>query len=112
MLNLTRQEAKVILFLVCLALFGAGVNFAAKIYLPLKRLISVNADTGVLELNSADKDSLMDIPGIGERLAGRIVEYREKVGAFGDVEELKNIKGLSGKKFEKIKGYLSVKESR
>lgn len=61
-----------------------------------------------INLNTASKERLMDIPGVGEKRAEEIINYRESVGKFTKIEELKNIKGLGGKTFEKLKDYVEV----
>lgn len=64
-----------------------------------------------VNINKASKEELKKIPGIGEVLASRIIEYREKVGGFKSIEELKNVKGIGEKKFEAIKPYVTLDTS-
>ncbi len=52
----------------------------------------------LVDLNSASKAELTTLPGVGEELAARIVERRENVGAFSDVDELLEVKGIGPKK--------------
>ncbi len=108
MLNLTRQEQQVILFLISVALLGMGINFSVKKFLQVKIIVSISPDMGRIDLNKADKERLMDIPGIGEKLAARIIEYRKQKAGFQDREELKGIKGISDYKYEKLKEFLFV----
>ena len=49
------------------------------------------------------------LPGIGEVMAERIIDYRTKQGGFKSTEELMNVKGIGEKKFKKIKDHISVK---
>nr|MBP3725300.1 helix-hairpin-helix domain-containing protein [Campylobacter sp.] len=60
-----------------------------------------------VNLNTATKDELMMLPGIGENKAEAIIEYR-KNNKFEKIEDIKNIKGIGEKRFEKIKSDLSV----
>jgi competence protein ComEA len=62
-----------------------------------------------INLNTASKDDLMKIPGIGEKTAENIFAYREKNGKFNSLEEIMNIKGIGEAKFAKFKKYLFVK---
>jgi competence ComEA-like helix-hairpin-helix protein len=109
MLNLTRDERQVILFLITIALLGAGINFLIKRYSSLKTVISLEQNIGKIDLNKADKEILMSIVGIGEKLAQRILEYRRENGDFSELEELKKIKGISAYRFDKLKDSIYVK---
>ena len=57
----------------------------------------------VWDINNSSKESLMVKLGIGERKAAEIVAYRESQGGIKDLEELKNIRGISDKSLQKIK---------
>ena len=59
--------------------------------------------TGKVNLNTADCRTLMTLEGIGEAKAKRILEYREKVGVFQSIEEIKNVSGIGDAMFERIK---------
>jgi len=61
-----------------------------------------------IDLNSATKDDLMGIDGIGEVLASRIVEYRDAHGAFKSVSELMNVEGIGDAKLEALLQVLYV----
>jgi competence protein ComEA len=66
------------------------------------------APAGKVNINSASVDQLKVLPGIGPKLAARIVEYRQKSGSFKTTQELMNVKGVGEKNFQKIQTYLSV----
>ncbi len=108
MLNLTGQERQVILFLASVCLIGTGINYVAKKNPAVKSLVIINQNIGKININKADEDTLMIIPGIGKKLAQRIIEYRNQNPSFTDIEDLKNIKGFKGYRFEKIKGMIYV----
>lgn len=61
-----------------------------------------------LNLNTATLDELNALPGIGEALAQRILDYRAQKGGFKAVAELKEVKGIGDKLFEEIKDLVTV----
>ena len=60
----------------------------------------------VLNLNTATAEQLQRLPGIGQALAKRIVEFREKKGGFKRLEELLAVPGISEKKWKAVREYL------
>lgn len=61
-----------------------------------------------ININTASKDELVSLPGIGESIAGRIITYREETKRFKKIEDLLNVNGIGRKKFEKIKEYIKA----
>ena len=61
-----------------------------------------------VNLNTATAEQLETIPGVGTAMAERIIEYREKNGAFKKVEELMNVRGVGEKSFLKMKPLITV----
>lgn len=61
-----------------------------------------------VSINSATREELMTIPGIGQALADRIIEYRDGRGGFEYVEELLNVYGIGESLFNKIKDYIAL----
>ena len=64
--------------------------------------------SGKVNLNTATREELMTLPGIGEARANAILQYRELHGPFGAIEEIMNIEGIKEKGFEKIKEEIEV----
>ena len=62
----------------------------------------------VINLNTASAADLENLPGVGAKMAERIVEYRQKNGPFKKIEDLMNVKGIGEKNFLKLKARLSV----
>jgi competence protein ComEA len=62
-----------------------------------------------LDLNRVSMEDLCLIPGIGESLAQEIITYRERRKGFRSVEELKNVRGIGGKKYQNLKGFFIIK---
>jgi competence protein ComEA len=58
-----------------------------------------------IDVNKATLEDLMLINGIGEKTAGRIIQFREKSGRFERVEDLMKVQGIKDKKFQKLKNY-------
>jgi competence protein ComEA len=69
------------------------------------------APTAKVNLNTASVDQLTTLPGVGPKLAARIVEYRQKSGTFRSTQELMNVQGIGEKNFAKIEAWLSVGEA-
>jgi competence ComEA-like helix-hairpin-helix protein len=61
-----------------------------------------------IEINNADTTALIQLPGIGSKLAIRIINFREKLGGFYSIEQIKETYGLADSTFQKIKSYLHV----
>lgn len=63
---------------------------------------------GKVNINSGTAQQLDSLPGIGPTYAQRIVQYRETNGAFGSIEEIKEVSGIGNATFEKIKSLITI----
>lgn len=61
-----------------------------------------------INLNTANLSQLDSLDGIGPTYAQRIIDYREANGPFNSIEQIKNVKGIGEKTFEKIKGDITI----
>lgn len=129
-LVLTRTEQRVIVFLASTLVVGGGIRLYQESHPPKRQFDYQAADSTfaafqgrlaidtlqrkaaisgkIVDINTALKNELKSLPGIGDSLADRIYRYREEHGAFASVEDLRNVKGISAKKLEKLKPFVTV----
>lgn len=63
---------------------------------------------GLVNLNTATKQELQTLPGIGESTAEKIINYRDENGNFNDIDDIKNVSGIGDSKFNSIKDMITV----
>ncbi len=61
-----------------------------------------------ININLAAKDELILLPGIGDKMASNIIEYRTKSGRFKKPEDIMEVKGIGPAKFEKMKDFITL----
>lgn len=69
----------------------------------------VNAGSGLIDLNSADKEQLCQIPGIGESRAEAIIKYRNANGGFENPEELMQVPGIKEGIYARVSPYIECR---
>ena len=67
-----------------------------------------SADDGKININTATKEQLTSISGIGDGRAESIIKYRSEHGKFATIEDIKNVSGIGDSIFENIKDYITV----
>jgi len=97
---------------------AAKLHDEEKIYIPkigevqsnISSLVSSpssSASSSKININSADLNELTKIPGVGEKTAQKILDYRAN-NSFSSIEDIKNVPGIGDKKFESMKDYIST----
>ncbi|MDA2917940.1 ComEA family DNA-binding protein [Desulfobacterota bacterium AH_259_B03_O07] len=66
------------------------------------------AEAAKININTASVEQLVELPGIGESTASKIVAYREQNGGFKTIDDLLNVKGIGERKYEKMKSLITV----
>ena len=92
--------------LICMMAFCLLLNLIS----PIGFINSGHAESkGAVNINTASLDELVQLPRVGEKVAARIILYRKEHGSFKSVEDLKTVKGIGGKIFQKIRPLVRVK---
>mgnify|MGYP005856075325 CR=1 FL=1 len=96
---------------------AAPLQDGKQVYVPLKGEKAVPAaassrigakGSGLVNINTAGTGELEKLPGIGPALAGRIIDFREKNGPFGNVEDITKVSGIGPALLAKIKDKITV----
>ena len=87
---------------------GTGSLPAASMSDQQSAAVPKRSHKGLLDLNRATEEDFDALPGIGPRLAERILEYRKSAGAFHSLDELRAVKGIGKKTFERIRPLITV----
>ncbi len=66
------------------------------------------AEAAKININTASVEQLVELPGIGEATANKIVAFREQNGGFKTIDDLLNVKGIGERKYEKMKSLITV----
>lgn len=92
-----------------------GVSDGEKIYFPYEDeladgiIVAKEDETdGLININTAGSEQLMTLPGIGEKKAQDIIDYREEQGNFKNIEDIKNVNGIKESIYNKIKDKICV----
>ncbi len=110
----SRKELLATLFLIVTILVGTGIKYAADQHWWLPETEVVDSDPGSIklkiDLNRAEWYELIILPGIGEKKAKTIVEYRKEAGFFKDIEQLCEVNGIGIETVKRIKDLVYVDE--
>lgn len=78
------------------------------ITIPYKKVTNNDTATNLININTATKEQLCTLPGIGESKANNIINYRTNNGYFITINDIKKVSGISEGVFNKIKEYICV----
>ncbi|MHC4321188.1 MAG: ComEA family DNA-binding protein [Planctomycetota bacterium] len=110
----SRKEFVATLFLVTTILIGTGIKYAIDQHwwLPETEVVDTDPESIKLKinLNRAEWYELIILPGIGEKKARTIVEYRKETGTFNNIEQLCEVNGIGIKTVKRIKDLVFVDE--
>ena len=103
MFDLTAQEKQVALFILIISCCGITLNYMAKFNHHAKKLIYPEAHLALIDLNKVSPEELMNIGRLPSKISQRIIAYRQQRGSFRSLEELKEVKGIGHRRYEKLK---------
>lgn len=120
MLNFTKEEKTALLFLIICFLSGIFVYHLKQYHLLdfinfdhelVQTAVSKDVDRHIkqvktVNINTASKEELTFLPGVGPSTAEKIIIYREEHGFYNSPNDLKAIKGIGDKKVEKLKEFV------
>jgi len=75
---------------------------------PATQEVQVQTGNGKININTASRTELTDLPGIGNTLAQRIIDYRQRNGNFSKIEDIRNVSGIGERRFEAIEDLITV----
>lgn len=76
-----------------------------------KTMRTITPRYSAIDINTADTNAFISLPGIGSKLSARIVNFREKLGGFYSVDQLAETYGLPDSTFQKIRQYLKLENA-
>jgi competence protein ComEA len=114
-----RLERTIAFFIACGIIISVGMSYYFKTRIPacsasfpemgrIRCAVSAMSQKRIVNLNPADRHTLVKLPGIGYGLAERVIEYRLLHGPFSSTEDILKVKGIGRKKYEAMAGRIVV----
>ncbi len=99
----TQEEKRVILFLSAVAFCGITLNALCKLNSRVERLFVARRQLTGIDLNKVSLEELARTKCLPEKVCRNVISYRSEHGCFGRLEDLKEVKGIGDKRYEKLK---------
>jgi len=96
------------LFCLVIFIFNQNLSFALETNQKAFNKKQERVPIRIVDLNSASRTELMQLPRIGAKTAERIIEFRKKHGPFMRIEEIMNVSGIGESTFQLLKPHISV----
>lgn len=93
--------------LICTVAFGLILMLAA---VAAPTLSATDSQVKKININTATLVELQQLPRVGEKVAQRIIDFRQQNGNFKKIEELMKVKGIGEKMFDGLKDRITVGE--
>jgi competence ComEA-like helix-hairpin-helix protein len=110
----SRKESLATFFLITAILIGTGIKYTIDQHwwLPKTEVVDTDPESIRLkiDLNRAEWYELIILPGIGEKKARTIVEYRKETGAFKNIEQLCEVNGIGVKTVKRFEDLIFISE--
>jgi comEA protein len=93
-------------FITLFVVLSVVVVFASGAYAAEKT--DAKGSEKLININTAGVSELVKLPRVGEKIAQRIIDYREKNGKFKTLEDLMKVKGIGEKTFKGFEGMITI----
>jgi len=103
MLNFTKEERKVILFVCGLAILGIVFSYINKAIPVTEKIVFPREGLAKIDINKISLDELIRFKCVSEKLAQRIIEYRLSHRNFASLDELEDVKGIGQTRAQKLR---------
>ena len=119
---MAKIEKIVVIILILAALAGIALSYYSKkarskieiipaeLTSQTEKAKDIIAERKIIDINTAGKQALTELPGVGPHLAQRIIDYRRESGGFSSSGDILKVKGIGPKKYESMKDCIRVDE--